>query len=170
VDVEYLEVEVDLPASLYARRDTITGFTGRPEIAPETRLNLTLLEYYPKANLNQLYRARLKLEETQGLDLAPGMNMQVVVHLEENGGAPLMVPTTALFTDQNETYVWVLNPDSESVRRTQVTTAGVVSDGSVEIVNGLEPGQWIVTAGVHSLEDGQQVSLLGDRATAITEQ
>ena len=38
----------------------------------------------------------------------------------------------------------------------------VFSPAGVVVTEGLQPGQWIVTAGVHSLEEGQTVRILDE--------
>jgi len=39
-------------------------------------------------------------------------------------------------------------------------TAGKPTSVGLAIAEGLKPGQWVVTAGVHSLRDNQEVRLL----------
>jgi multidrug efflux pump subunit AcrA (membrane-fusion protein) len=38
-------------------------------------------------------------------------------------------------------------------------TLGPVQGDQVTIANGLDTGEWVVTAGVHDLRDGQRVTL-----------
>jgi RND family efflux transporter MFP subunit len=77
-------------------------------------------------------------------------------------GTEIVVPLTALFSRQDQgdaSYVWVLDPDKQTVSRRQVT-AGEVTTLGVKVTRGLKPGEWVVTAGVHELEEGQKVTLL----------
>ena len=69
---------------------------------------------------------------------------------------------SAVFTPETEkqNYVWVVDESAGTVSRRAITT-GDLTPGGVKVVEGLQPGEWIVTAGVHSLEEGQKVRLLG---------
>jgi membrane fusion protein, multidrug efflux system len=69
------------------------------------------------------------------------------------------VPLTALFHERNATSVWVV--DRGVVKLVPVTVAG--ADGNeLVIASGVQPGQTVVTAGVHLLKPGQKVRILGD--------
>ena len=84
--------------------------------------------------------------------------------------APVVeVPETALLTTTGadgarQMAVWTVDPKDRTVRRRPVTlrdpgTDGPVPDGPVIVTEGLSQGDIVVTAGVHSLSDGQRVRL-----------
>jgi hypothetical protein len=52
----------------------------------------------------------------------------------------------------------VIDPASGTVLLRAVETGGVLSSG-IEIKDGLSEGEWVVTAGVNSLVEGQKVRL-----------
>ena len=70
------------------------------------------------------------------------------------------VPAAALFTpdgaESEETYVWIVDEASSTVSRRRVEPGDITLSGGT-LVKGLEPGERIVTAGVHRLREGQQV-------------
>jgi len=72
--------------------------------------------------------------------------------------AALMLPLTALFEHQGKTQVWVLDRASMTVQMRPVQP--VAPQGNqIVIAGGLQPGDTIVTAGVHTLTAGQKVTL-----------
>lgn len=83
-----------------------------------------------------------------------GQSARVLVKLEED--IPLTVPLTAVSAENDVAYVWVLNPDDSSLKRTLVKLGGY-SHERASIVEGLKPEDWVVGAGVHVLRDGQVV-------------
>jgi len=88
---------------------------------------------------------------------ASGRNRQ-----EQAAGAQsISVPVAAVFTPDTEeqNYVWVIDEQSGQVARRAVTAGALVPTG-IEIRQGLESGEWIAIAGVHSLQEGQRVRLL----------
>ncbi|KPF49054.1 RND transporter [beta proteobacterium AAP51] len=74
------------------------------------------------------------------------------------------LPLSAVTQQQGVTAVWVLDPATMTVKVQPITVAG--ADGNTVVVAaGLQPGQQVVTAGVHVLTPGQKVKLYGRNAT-----
>ena len=81
--------------------------------------------------------------------------------------APVVeLPGTALLDTEGRNFVWVVDPKDQTVRRRSVTTRPGHTDGPVVVTEGLAPGDIVVTAGVHSLEEGQRVRLEKQMETA----
>ena len=75
----------------------------------------------------------------------------------------VVVPVTALRHGPTGDFVYVLN-DDRTVTQTAVTQ-GVATADSVQITQGLEPGERVITEGGDRLKDGAKVSLPGDAAS-----
>ena len=71
----------------------------------------------------------------------------------------LAAPLTALLREADATYVWRLDRQAMTVEKAKVDVAGVAGN-SVILGSGVQPGETIVTAGVHLLKPGQKVRLL----------
>jgi multidrug efflux pump subunit AcrA (membrane-fusion protein) len=54
--------------------------------------------------------------------------------------------------------VWIVDPGSRTVQAQPVTV--VAKAGDIVTVDGLKPGTRVVTAGVHSLAEGQKIRFL----------
>ena len=88
-----------------------------------------------------------------------GQTATVSIALPPLPGA-ITLPLTALFERQGRSAVWLLDRATMTVREQVIAVAG--ADGNAVIVGaGLVPGQTVVTAGVHTLNPGQKVSLYG---------
>lgn len=98
-------------------------------------------------------RARLANPERK---LKPGMLLTVAI--ETAPRLSLSVPELAVVGEGDSRFVYVI--DKGQAMRVQVRT-GVRSDGRVEILEGLRPGQPVVTEGVVKLSDGMKVRLAG---------
>jgi membrane fusion protein, multidrug efflux system len=86
--------------------------------------------------------------------LRPGMSADVSVTLAERANA-LVVPDEAVFAEGNQSFVYVVKPDS-SVTRAAITT-GTRDSAAVEIVHGLAAGQRVVRTGQQKLYEGAHV-------------
>ncbi|GAA5234681.1 efflux RND transporter periplasmic adaptor subunit [Verticiella sediminum] len=74
-------------------------------------------------------------------------------------------PLSALIRDGGQEAVWLLDPASLTVSRRPVQVL-TMTDADVVLGPGLPPGAEIVTAGVHMLQEGQQVRRLAGAAPA----
>jgi membrane fusion protein (multidrug efflux system) len=86
------------------------------------------------------------------LALKPGMFGRAEIILRSNPQA-VLVPIQSLLTEVDKDFVFVLKAFRQPVRK------GVVRDTVVEILQGVSPGEQVVTAGQASLKDGAQVRL-----------
>lgn len=89
--------------------------------------------------------------------LRPGMMMTVAIETAPRNS--LSVPELAVVGEGERRYVFLLG-DGNRARRTEVRT-GLRSGGRVEILEGLRPGQRVITEGVVKVADGMQVRLGG---------
>ena len=88
--------------------------------------------------------------------------MTASVSLSDRSGpnqSNIMVPLAAIYQTHDKPYVWVINDHVATLRQVQVGSFG---NTQVQIVSGLNPGDTIVTAGVHKLQEGQTVKLSED--------
>ncbi len=86
-----------------------------------------------------------------------GQTMTVQLELPRRDAAARL-PLSAVMRQQGQVVVWVLEPASMTVKLQSIVVGG--ADGnSVMVASGLQPGQRVVTAGVHTLTPGQKVKL-----------
>jgi len=100
-------------------------------------------------------------------DAAPPLGATVYVSPKGLGmaGAPVIkLPTSALRREGQGTAVWVLDPQTMTLKSQPVQIA--TADGNEAVISdGLQPGMQVVSAGVHVLSPGQKVTVYQARAT-----
>ena len=92
--------------------------------------------------------------------VTPGMSARGVLRLD-SGRTGLVVSRDALLRyPDGRQVVWVVDgsADLPAVRERQVET-GLMFDGQVEILSGLDAGATVVIRGNEALQDGQAVSI-----------
>jgi multidrug efflux system membrane fusion protein len=88
------------------------------------------------------------------------MGMTATVHIRRTEPRPIArLPLTALTQNGQQTVVWVFDPATLTVHPQPVELAGY-EDENAKILRGLNPGDQVVTAGVHKLLPGEKVRLL----------
>ena len=126
----------------------------------DERGNATVREVAPEADpRSRTYDVRVTIEDASRASL--GMTARIYLI---DGGAPaaLVLPLTALHEKHGKPAVFVLDPKTKQVRLAPVEI-GAYGEAGVTVLAGLDPQQWVVTAGVHKLLDGQTVKPI-DRA------
>jgi RND family efflux transporter MFP subunit len=90
------------------------------------------------------------------LRLKPGMfvEVRIAVGAKEN---VLAIPRQAVLYKQNKTYVFLLEGSQVSQREVLL---GLTEEDNVEVTEGLNEGDVIVTLGVEALKDGQRVDVV----------
>ena len=73
----------------------------------------------------------------------------------------LRVPATAVGEDSNGRFVFIVEkqPGNTNIVRKRNVEIGQLVNADFEVLSGLELGDNIITAGVHSILDGQQVKM-----------
>lgn len=109
-----------------------------------------------------LVKADLGAEASRNVGL--GQTATMLVEMPRTVGINKL-PLSALKEEQGRTIVWVVDKQTMTVKAQPVQVAG--ADGNQAVVaGGLQPGQLVVTAGVHVLNPGQKVKLYVDPGAA----
>ncbi|MBM1142594.1 efflux RND transporter periplasmic adaptor subunit [Alcanivorax sp. ZXX171] len=128
---------------------------------PEQRFPAVYREHEARTGSTQAYSVVVTLPTPEVLAVLPGMSAEVRVDEEQLNGPKrprARVPVGAIFNQDGKegARVWRLDPEAGTVHA-ETVTLGAVTGSGVEIVKGLEPGDRVVSAGVHRLEEGQAV-------------
>lgn len=157
-----VEVVFDLPGTDVATMATlgaenISNFV-RFDAVPGVDFDTELVEFSTQADpATQTYRGRVSVAIPEGTVVLPGMVANVIVNVRTAQESVLSVPVTALAAaPDGSSFVWVVDPESKSVKRQPVTIAEVVDD-QVNVTDGLSEGAQIVSAGVSQLQEGMTI-------------
>jgi len=159
---DVLEVVIDLPERVVARvrvapRDRPIGEV-QFAVLPERRYPVTLSEIATRADpTTQTFRVTLALDRPRDVNVLPGMTATVYTRPEIVAEAALRIPVAAILRgDSGHDTVWVIDPVSARVEQRVVR---LQEDGSATalVLDGLQPGERIVSAGVAQLESGVTV-------------
>jgi len=160
---EEKEVAINIPESRMAELSQV----GRAEVVLWARNAASRLfsgqirEVAPVADpTTRTYPVRVSI---QGTDSSVLLGMTANVSFLSSGNAPTMsLPLTAIYQQDGKIAVWVVGKDNKVALR-PVTLASLGEDGA-HISAGLTPGERVVTAGVHKLVPGEQVTLVAEKA------
>ena len=174
-NVDMLEVKFDIPESI------IRGIraSGEEQRKKEVRNNikvvasfqeqpgreypLTFKELSTKADAKtQTFEATYLMKQWEQGMVLPGMTANVTVDLSQysSGEMTFNVPVSAVVGDYKlDPQVWTVDEASMTVSPRTVKIGYLVGDG-IEVLEGLEPGARVVTAGTPFLVEGMRVTLM----------
>ena len=110
-------------------------------------------------SVTRTYSARVSIREPDPLLLRLGMTASVAAPNVE-GASAIRLPLTAIVDQEGQRRIWIVDPKTSRVALRTVTL-GSAQDDAVLIAAGLTEGETVVTAGVHMLQPGQRVSVVG---------
>ncbi len=164
LDTTQIELVVDVPDSLIA----YVPFLEEAEVVfdsfPEVELVATVKEIGTEASpTTGTYPVTLIMEQPENVQILPGMSGRAVARKMRDIDVQqrLLVPPSAIFADDADVdrkLVWVVDPGSGVVEPREVVLGRVTAAG-ITVEDGLEAGDWVVVAGVHSLRSGQKVRI-----------
>lgn len=168
-----MRVEVRMPETLVARvhqgDEVQVGFPsvgrGAAAVDPIT-YPAVVTEVGTRASTGNAFPVRADLRDTPA-DLRPGMTAEVTFEFARQQGSilnveGLLVPiAAALIEGDDQVSVFVYDSATSTVNKRMIQTGGV-RDNEIAVLEGLEPGEIIATAGVTFLREGQKVTLLDE--------
>lgn len=164
IALDTLEATVNLPASIVAQvpNEEDRSAVVNLDAAPDQRI----MAAFKEANLvadatSQTYAVTFSFAAPDGLLVLPGMSATVTINRSSNGASEsVVVPLSAIQSDGNGQYVWIVDSEALTVSRRDITVQPGVGE-NVQ-VTGLMSGDEIVGAGGSYLSDGLKISRWGE--------
>ncbi len=164
LDTSSVEMWINVPESLISFTPYVRDIRVRFDAFADREIPAEIKEVSNEASLTtRTYPVRLIMGQPEDITILPGMAGQAAGRVEAPD-APAVegveIPISALGTDDNQnSFVWIVDEASGLVSRRPVEIGRATPRGVV--VQGLEAGQWVATAGARTLVEGQKVHLLG---------
>jgi len=149
------EVRIDLPEQDIGRLKVGQVLAVELWSQPGRPFPARIREISPAADpTSRTFEARVTFDNAEvGAEL--GQSARVFVDSDAPRGA-LSLPLSAVTADGGQPYVWVLDPQQQTLHKTPVTL-GPYGEERVPVLAGLKPDDWVVAAGTHLLREGLRV-------------
>jgi len=151
------EVEISVPENrieeVRKAQQIKVAFWALPNVTVDGKIR----EIAPMADkVSRTYKVRVTLVNPPQ-EIKLGMTATVLTGNTGNQAAAY-IPLAAIYQNGQTPAVWILNGDTVTLRSVKI---GAFGDGQVQVLEGLQNGDVIVTAGVHKLREGQKVRTTG---------
>lgn len=156
-----IEMVIDVPEKMIGNVFTIDDLKVEFDAYPGIWHPAKISEIGTEASTTtSTFPVTLLIKQPGGSPLLAGMTgtaqwNQGVKNIEKK----IIVPTQALFSqDGVEESVFTVDEKTKEAVKTKVKK-GVLTSRGVVIEEGIHPGDWVVTSGVHTLKEGEAVSI-----------
>ncbi len=155
-DPHLRDAVIDAPAAAAAALDIGTPFEVAAQLDPSVRVSGKVREIAPQADAaTRTRRVKIALEHPPN---AFRLGSTIAAWPVDEARKAVLLPASAILVKDGKPYVWIVDPATSKVATRPVALAPGEAD-PVEVTGGLDAAMRVVTAGVHSLAEGQQVRL-----------
>ncbi len=158
-----VEATVNMPARVIARSQEAETRSAVVilDAAPENRIEAT----YKSASLladstSQTYAVTFTFDPPGDLIILPGMHATLELSSARRPSDAhtlrISVPLSAILSDGTARYVWIVDQDSMTVSKREITVSDGIGESAV-VTEGLALGEMIATAGASYLAEGMEV-------------
>ena len=170
-DISKLDIVINVPEQfvIHAKEPESYKTIAVFDAVPGQEFPLEIKEYSMEADpKTQTYRAVLTMLAPDDVKILPGMTTTVIVSEKKRATTAtsstthsvFLAPVNAVFADElDKHYIWIVESDSMTVQKREIKTGDLIGE-SIRIIEGVNMGERIVTAGVHFLQPGQKIRLL----------
>jgi membrane fusion protein, multidrug efflux system len=150
------EAVVDIGADFPVPLTVGLPFAVSLQLLPAVQVEGQIREIAPQADqITRMRRIRIALNDpSEGFRLGSTITARLN---EGHHSSVLRVPASAVLKRGAESFVWVIDPSTNTVSLRAVDLSE--EEGRIRVTGGLSSGARIVTAGIHSLKQGQQVRI-----------
>lgn len=169
IDHSKIEMIVNIPENLISYSDKVKKIRVTFDSFPDVELEARMKEVGKEASITtRTYPVTLIMDQPKDVKILPGMAGKAIGEgelPELAGKTGIEVLETAVFSvdDTQKTHVWIIDEKTKTVSMREVKT-GDLTDFGIMVKEGIKPGEWVATAGVHYLREGQEVKLLEEPA------
>ena len=166
VDNSRIEMVINIPESLISMVPQAKNIEVVFDPFPDRKIPAEIKVIGTEASrTTRTYPVTLIMDQPEDINILPGMAGKATGEPATDDMSKLaigkQVPITAILSpdDIDKTYVWIIDEQSNSVSKREVTT-GKLTDTGIMVTDGLEAGERIATAGVNYLREGMEVRIL----------
>ena len=147
----------DVPAQLKDAALTNAAITVTLTMDPKVTSAGRVREVSPRADpVTGTFRVKVNLINPPA---AMRLGSTVTMRMKVAGDTGFLIPASALMRSDRQPAVWIVDPKNATVSARTVELRAFDAD-RVVVASGLNPGDIVVTAGIHALRPGQKVRRL----------
>jgi len=164
VNTGQVEMVIHIPEIIVANLDKLDSIKVRFDSDPDNEWVAEIKELGTEASeTTRTYPVTLTVDHNEKGLILPGMTGQATVQMKLPEDMPeqgIEIPPNAVANDkEGRSFLWVINESTMTVSKRYVDPRWI-SDATLILIDSIKPGDWVVTAGIHYLEEGQKIRIM----------
>ncbi len=160
LDFADLEVVVSIPEGQINELNEVSKISCDIRNANQFNIPAKIKSVSKKSGKDRMFEAKIILEnENLSENVKPGMVAKVNVLMSKEGESGFLVPVESVFASAQKKYIWLIGQNMK-IKKQEVSASKIHGNGLIEIKANIKVGEKVVTAGVHSIVEGQIVKIL----------
>ena len=158
MDLSEIELEIAVPEKLIMKISKIENIEVSYDAFPDQPVPAIVKEVGKEASATtRTFPVTLSMKQPKDFQILPGMTGQATGKGEAavSAAGVFQIPGAAVVEEDGKHFVWIVDEASMTVARKAVTPEE--SNRLGMLVNGLQSGDLLVTAGAHNLSEGQKI-------------
>ena len=163
LDTSQIEMDVGVPEALIGLAPFVEEINVTFSSLPGVEVSAEIVKVGSEASLStRTYPVTILMNQPEGAKIQPGMAGKATARVrlpEDWTKSGVEIPSAAVFSPDgasaSETFVWTVDEGSSTVAMKPVEVVSIAGRGL--LVQGLDAGDRIVTAGVNVITEGQEV-------------
>jgi RND family efflux transporter MFP subunit len=162
LDTTRIEFVINIPETMISLTPYVHDIQVVFDAFPGVNIPAEIKEIGTEASeATRTFPVTLIMDQPENVKILPGMAGRASGEVRQPSEAErpdIVIPVTAVFSPKagSDSYVWVIDESTNTVSRRAIRVGNLTSTGLV-IEEGIAYGETIATAGVHFLDEGQQV-------------
>jgi RND family efflux transporter MFP subunit len=150
-----LEVEINIPENKLSEIQIgtpceISFWANNEKVAGVVR------EISPMADsVSKTYRVKISLQNLRE-EINLGMTASAIFRAKNSSSNAVILPLSAIYQTGENSQVWIVTAENKTALKNVIVQD--FSNNEV-LVNGLNAGEVVITAGVHKLREGQEIRI-----------
>jgi len=171
-DLSAFEISIDIPESIMIKikrkedtRDVYATFDG----IDERQFPLTFKEVSTRADeQTQTYRVKFIMQSPSSINVLPGMSIKVYARekLSQQNQLDVYVSSHAVMEDSAGRFVYTVKSSDdnfmEGIVERRSVVVGNLNENGIQIIQGLNMGDRVITAGMSKVSEGLHVGLMDE--------
>ncbi|NIO43494.1 MAG: efflux RND transporter periplasmic adaptor subunit [Burkholderiales bacterium] len=165
-----LEVRFDVPETVISRVSVGMPVTVKLPTSEGGILQARITEVSSTAGTANAFPVKASLDDPPA-EIRSGMTTETTILLKQEGaGSGFLVPLSAIAPGDavGQGYAFIYDAKTQTVKKTLVKGKGA-ADNFVNVVEGIEVGDIVASAGVTFLRDGQRVKLMQQQTSSAVD-
>lgn len=157
-DMSYMKAFIYLPEKILPQIEDTIKYVASSKLFPDQIYTGVISNVDQRVDTESRTIKAYAIIKNDNSNLRPGLLMNVNIILEEIPNS-LLVPEQSILTSKDYSYVFIADNDTAKLRK---VILGITNNGKTQIIDGIEPSDFVITLGHEKLKDGSKIKIINN--------